>query len=108
MKDSGKETGFYIRTFVDPHYQYYLYFNRGWVHSYIMQWRVFSGFDRNASYRDPRFKKMKAALPYAQALLDLSEIHARQLAAMPADGFPEFRAGSEHERSPVWPRKSRR
>ncbi|MEP7248482.1 MAG: hypothetical protein ABI787_01745 [Spartobacteria bacterium] len=97
VRNAGKENEFFIKTFITPHYQYYLYFNRGWVHAYIKQWRVFSGFDRNDSYRERRFKEMKASLPYAQAILDLSEIHARELAAMPPEGFPESRSGSQEE-----------
>jgi hypothetical protein len=31
VKDSGrKQEGFFIKPFVDPRYEYYLFFNRGW------------------------------------------------------------------------------
>lgn len=92
-----KEVGFIIRPFIAPEYEYYLFFNRGWVHAYVRQWHVFSGIDRNESYRDPRFHEMTDYLPYAQAILDLNELYARQLGVVPPDGFPESRAGNEEE-----------
>jgi hypothetical protein len=67
------------------------------VHAYIKQWQVFSGLDRNETFRDPRFREMKAYLPYAQAILALNEIYARQLGVVPPEGFPESRAGTDEE-----------
>lgn len=61
VRDSGKkQNAFFIKPFVDPRYEYYLFFNRGWVHAYIKQWQVFSGLDRNETFRDPRFREMKS------------------------------------------------
>jgi len=98
VRDSGKkQNAFFIKPFVDPRYEYYLFFNRGWVHAYIKQWQVFSGVDRNETFRDPRFHEMKAYLPYAQAILDLNELYARKLSVVPPEGFPESRAGTERE-----------
>ena len=74
-----------------------MFFNRGWVHAYTKQWQVFSGLDRNETFRDPRFHEMKSSLPYAQAILDLNELYARRLAVVPAEGFPENRAGTDQE-----------
>ena len=91
------ENGFFVKPFIDPRYQGLLHSNRGWVHAYVKQWQVFSGLDRKATCRDRRFRDMKASLPYAQAILDLNELHARRLAVVPLDGFPECRAGTEQE-----------
>lgn len=98
VRDSGKkQDAFFIKPFVGPRYEYYLFFNRSWVHAYIKQWQVFSGLDRNESFRDPRFHEMKACLPCAQAILDLNELYARKLSVVPPEGFPESRAGAEQE-----------
>jgi hypothetical protein len=53
--------------------------------------------DRNETFRDPRFREMKAYLPYAQAILDLNQLYARQLGVVPPEGFPENRAGTDEE-----------
>ena len=94
---ADNEKGFFVKPFIDPRYQGLLHSNRGWVHAYVKQWQVFSGLDRMATYRNRRFRDMKASLPYAQAILDLNELHARRLAVVPPDGFPECRAGTEKE-----------
>ena len=55
---------------------------------YVSNWSVYSGFDRNKSFRSSKFKDMKGALPYAQALLDINEIYARKLAALQPTELP--------------------
>ena len=55
---------------------------------YVADWSVYSGFDRNKSFRSSKFKGMKEALPYAQALLDINEITARKLAALQPAELP--------------------
>ena len=55
---------------------------------YVADWSIYSGFDRNKSFRSSKFKGMKEALPYAQALLDINEITARKLAALQPTELP--------------------
>jgi hypothetical protein len=49
---------------------------------------VFSGFDKNLSARNSKFREMKAFLPYIQALFDISELHARKCAALKPGELP--------------------
>ncbi len=88
---------YYVQAFIEPRYEGFLHYNRGWVHAYIKTWRVFSGFNQTASYRRKGFRGMRDEMPIAQAILDLSEIRARELAIMPPDGWPEFRGGAKEE-----------
>lgn len=87
----------YVQTFMDPRYDGFLYFNRGWVHGYMKNFRVFSGLNQAASYRRKGFEKMDDYLPVAQAILDLNEIRVRELGMIPPDGWPEYRGGAEAE-----------
>jgi hypothetical protein len=68
----------------------------GFVYGYVATWKVFSGFDRNASWRNPR-ADMKALLPYAQALLDLTEIRARQFGALKEGELPSAKGATVEE-----------
>jgi len=68
----------------------------GFAYCYVANWKVFSGFDRNASWRNPR-ADMKALLPYAQALLDLAEIRARQFGALKEAELPSAKGATFEE-----------
>jgi hypothetical protein len=68
----------------------------GSVYCYVTNWKVFSGFDRNASWRNPK-ADMKALLPYAQALLDLAEVRARQFGALKEGELPSGQGASLQE-----------
>jgi hypothetical protein len=91
------EGGYWIQPFVHPHWQYLLNWKDGWHYAYVVDWRVFSGFDKNASSRKSKFREMKRSLPFAQAYLDIFEIHARQLAALKPGEFPSARAATPQE-----------
>ena len=83
---------FYIKTAMEPRYHFFLKpHTNGFVYGYIDQWMVFSGFNKKASWRKSKFKTMKAELPYVQALLEINEIHARQLAALKTGELPNAR-----------------
>lgn len=88
---------FYVKTFIDPRYHFYMKPYNGFVHAYTSEWVIFSGFDKSQSYRLRSFHKMKDALPYAQAILDLAELHARELGAIKVGDLPEGRAGTYEE-----------
>ena len=89
---------FYIKTAIDPRYHYFLKpHTNGFVYAYVDQWLVFSGLNKKESWRKSKFKTMKAELPYAQALLDINEIHARQLAALKPGELPQGRGASVDE-----------
>ncbi len=89
---------FYIRTAIEPRYHYFFKpHTNGFVYAYIDQWLVFSGLNKKDSWRKSKFKTMKAELPYAQALLDINEIHARQLAALKAGELPQGRGANFDE-----------
>jgi hypothetical protein len=96
-----KETAFWLSTFIHP---YYLTFSKptsgGIVYTYVTDWTIFSGLDKNDTSHRSKAGNMKGNLPYAQALLDLNEIYARQMSALTAgqlpggqgDSFPAARA----------------
>jgi len=89
---------FYIRAAMQPRYQFILKpHTTGFVYAYIDQWMIFSGFDKKETSRKSTFKTMKAELPYAQALLDINEIHARQLAALKPGELPSGRGANFDE-----------
>jgi hypothetical protein len=85
---------YWVKTFVDPQYRFDLKSHSGWVYAYVTDWMVYSGFDRSESSRKSSFHGMKAELPFAQALLDISEIHARELAAFKTGELPQGRGAS--------------
>ena len=62
--------------------------DNGLVLDRITEWLVWSGFDRNKSWRKSWFKPVKEALPHEQGHLDISELHGRHLAEMPLDKLP--------------------
>lgn len=80
---------------VQPFTHYYFhYISRvspgGMVYLNVTDWTVHSGFDKNLSSRNRHFAvaEMKEQLPYIQTLLDISELHARYLAALKAGELP--------------------
>jgi hypothetical protein len=68
----------------------------GLVYCYVTNWKVFSGFDRNKSWRNAK-ADMKVVLPYAQALLDLAEIRARQFGALKEGDLPSAQGTTVEE-----------
>ena len=87
--DLGPDTGYSIQTFI--HYYYNCIgktAESGVTYTYVKDWTVFSGFNKNLSGRRGKFRDMKDALPYAQALLDLNEIYARRLGALQPGDLP--------------------
>jgi hypothetical protein len=95
VSDDAKGDGdFYVSTCIEPRYHYYVKPHAGWVYAYISDWIVFSGFNRSESWRKSSFHEMKAALPYAQALLDISEIRGRELGTTKVGDLPEGRGAS--------------
>jgi hypothetical protein len=88
---------FYIQTVMSPQYHLILKPYNGFVYAAIDEWMVFSGLDKNETSRKSRFKTMKAALPYAQAILDINEIHARKIAAFKPGELPQARGNNADE-----------
>lgn len=84
------EAAYWVQTFVHPYYHYLTRTAQrgGYVYAYIMDWTLFSGFDKNTSSRKSKLRDMKAELPYAQAILDIHEIFARRLAALKPGELP--------------------
>ena len=91
------EHNFYINTATAPQYHFILKPYNGFVYAAIVEWMVFSGLDKNGTSRKSRFKAMQAALPYAQAILDINEIHARQIAALKPGELPSVRGNTPEE-----------
>jgi hypothetical protein len=91
------EGNYWIQPFLHPHWRYLVKRNGDWFYAYVMQWIVFSGFDKNESSRKSKFREMKRSLPLAQAYLDIFEIHARQLATLKAGEFPSARGATAQE-----------
>lgn len=90
-------SSYWVRPFMHPHWNYLTTWKDGWHYAYMAEWLVFSGFDKNESSRKSKFKEMKRALPFAQAYLDLFEIHARQLAALLPGELPSGRGATQEE-----------
>jgi hypothetical protein len=91
INDSAHPEGAYwVQPFVHYYYHYLTKIAQrgGYVYAYIMDWTVFSGFDKNLSSRKSRFREMNAELPFAQAILDISELHARRFAALKPGELP--------------------
>jgi hypothetical protein len=82
------EATFWIKPFIIPRYYCYLKPGVGMVYAYVAEWVVFSGLDKNESTRKSRFHDMKNQLPFAQALLDINEVSARELAALKSGDLP--------------------
>jgi len=91
------QNNFYINTATAPQYHFILKPYNGFVYAAIEEWMVFSGLDKNGTSRLSRFKGMQAALPYAQAILDINEIHARQIAALKPGELPSARGNTAEE-----------
>ena len=92
------EFAFYLKPRTEYFYDFLLKPNQnGFTYAYIQKWTVFSGLDKKATSRKSKFKSMKAELPYAQALLDINEIHARRIAALKPGELPSARATSFEE-----------
>jgi len=84
-----RETSFWLSTFL--HYYYHSLTKStpgGVVYAYVTDWTIFSGLDKNETSRRSKAGSLKDDLPYAQALLDLNEIRARQMAALAPGEFP--------------------
>ena len=96
IDDNAKPGGFWVKPFMHPFWQF-VFTRRDWYYAYAAQWVVFSGFDTNESSRKSNFRDMKKWLPYAQACLDLYEIHARQLAALKPGELPSGRGATPEE-----------
>ena len=82
---------FNIKPFVHPRPRFSVKQGDVMVEGAVEQWEVFSGFDRNLSWRKSTFKQMKDNLPVAQAVLDINEIYARRLGAMTPSELPQVR-----------------
>ncbi len=91
------KNAFHIQTAIEPRYRFMLKPYSGFAYAYIDQWMVFSGLNQKETSRKSAFKTMKAELPYAQALLDINEIHARRLAALKPGELPNARGNTFEE-----------
>lgn len=76
---------FWVKPFVNWRSKFNLHAG-GLFYAYVSEWKVFHGLDKNRTSRKSSFHDMKEQLPFAQALLDINELHARELASlMPGD-----------------------
>jgi hypothetical protein len=80
-----------------PNWRYFLKPYGYWVYAYVDQWIVFPGLDKDESSRKSQFREMKDSLPFAQAYLDIYEIHARRLAALKTGELPQGRGAPAEE-----------
>jgi hypothetical protein len=84
-----RDTSCWVSPFL--HYYYHVLEKStrgGVVYAYVTHWTIFSGLDKNETSRRSGARNLKEELPYAQALLDLNEIWARQMAALAPGEFP--------------------
>jgi hypothetical protein len=85
------EMAYWVAPFVHYYFHFWATTTRGgMVYANVTDWTVFSGFDKNLSSRSSKLlpADMKSSLPYIQAMLDVSELHARKLAALKAGDLP--------------------
>ncbi|HEY8835805.1 MAG TPA: hypothetical protein VIM09_09495 [Chthoniobacterales bacterium] len=94
---TNPDAGYSIKPFIDPRYHYLLMRNGDWYYAYLEKWVIFSGLDKNQSWRKSKFREMQRALPHAQAYLDLNEIGARQLAVLKPGELPSGRGATPPE-----------
>jgi hypothetical protein len=86
------DTSFWLNTFLHYYYHSLAKSTRGGViYAYVTDWTIFSGLDKNETSRRSRARNLKDDLPYAQALLDLNEICARQMATLAPGELPAGR-----------------
>lgn len=96
--DASSKYAFSIHGAIDSQYHFIVKpAANGFFYANIDQWMVFSGLDKQKTYRNSSFKQMKASLPYAQAMLDLNEISARRLAALKPGELPSVRGNNFEE-----------
>jgi hypothetical protein len=95
--EAHPDASFWVSAFLHPRWHYLVKQNGDWFYAYVDQWIVFSGFDKNASSRKSKFREMKRSLPFAQAYVDIYEIHARQLAALKPGELPSGRGATREE-----------
>ncbi|MEP7071790.1 MAG: hypothetical protein ABI839_05350 [Verrucomicrobiota bacterium] len=90
VREKGSDgSAFYIRPFM--HYFYHVTVRpgpNGILYGYVIDWTIFTGLDKNQTWRISSLRNFKNELPYAQAYLDLNEIVGRQLAALKATDIP--------------------
>jgi hypothetical protein len=87
VNDNAASESFWIKPFIRPRYQFSTHVG-GLFYAYVSNWMVSSGLDKNQSWRKGSLEEMKNALPYAQAILDLTEVCARQLTALKTGELP--------------------
>ncbi|MEO5722024.1 MAG: hypothetical protein ABIR71_11200 [Chthoniobacterales bacterium] len=95
--EAHPKNAFYIATSIQPRYHFTSKPYNGFAFAYVDRWMIFSGFNKKETSRKSAFKEMKAALPFAQALLDINEINARRLAALKEGELPSARGKSFEE-----------
>jgi hypothetical protein len=94
---SHGESVYFISAFIHPNWHYLTTGKDGWWYAYVDRWIVLSGLDKNGTSRKSKFREMKAALPHAQAYVDIYEIHGRQLAALKPGELPSARGATPPE-----------
>jgi hypothetical protein len=92
---ANPETSFWVKPFIDYYYHSFSKSTPGCiVYAYVTEWTIFSGLDKNDTSRRSKAGNIKDELPYAQAVLDLNEIYARQMAAVAPGEFPSGKGDS--------------
>ena len=91
--------GMHTQGFLGFHYHDHWTTRNGHATARVMNWNVWSGFDRSKSSRKSAYKKVEETLPHEQGHLDISELYAKRFAEMPLDRLPvgEGATGKEAE-----------
>jgi hypothetical protein len=82
-----KNSGLWMEPALRPYYQIQ-YRGGGLVYLYISDWRILSGINKSEMSRKSWLSDIKAELPYAQAGLDIYEVHARELNQLKTGDLP--------------------
>lgn len=82
-----KDSGLWMEPGLRPSYQFY-YHGGGLVYAYISNWHIVSGLYKKEMSRKSWLRDIKAELPYAQAVFDTYELHARELDQLKPGDLP--------------------
>lgn len=83
-----RENGMYTRAFRRYDYRHELTTRNDCVVARIVEWTVWSGFDRNKSSRKSWFHPIAQTLPHEQGHLDISELFSKRFATTPIAQLP--------------------
>jgi Bacterial protein of unknown function (DUF922) len=83
-----RQFGMHTEGFFHFHYHDHWTENSGHAVARIVDWNVWSGFDRTKSSRKSWYQHIAETLPHEQGHLDINELYSKRLADTPVDQLP--------------------